>query len=387
MIFELFMEHPLDYKGMLDALDVFYRNYNDTKLMVYLIKNSTSEISLKLKDNILEEYGDYGLDVTDIRQIPINELLDYNQIDACGTFWLYEKYILLLKEKNLLGLYQEQFLPAQKVLTYMQMIGMPMILEKITYAQKQLAIVIQDMTKALYSHPEITETTQLIKEDIAIKATLKLKKLIKTAADYPNLQFNPGSSNHISILVHQVLGYEVTDLTPTDKPAMGADILEKHLAIKENKILREIIELSKAEKIQNTFIKAFLNGTNKKDGMIYLLGNFNLGGTQSMRLSSSNPNLTNLPSGSAYGGIVKDCFSAPKGMLMMGCDYTALEAMVDALVTKDPEKLKVYAQGYDSHSLRTSIYWLDKMPDIKDKLKAAETATKFWKENGEYFCE
>ena len=114
-----------------------------------------------------------------------------------------------------------------------------------------------------------------------------------------------------------------------------------------------------------TFIKAFKeNVILKNDGCYYLHGNFNLGVVISGRLSSSGPNLQNMPSGSTYGKLIKACFKAPKGWLMVSADFAALEAMIGALLTRDPNKLKAYIQGYDGHCINAFAYWPEKMPDI-----------------------
>lgn len=64
--------------------------------------------------------------------------------------------------------------------------------------------------------------------------------------------------------------------------------------------------------ILTTFITSMENAALGSDGWHYLFGNFNLGGTVSGRLSSSKPNLQNLPStGSKYAKVIKSCFQAP----------------------------------------------------------------------------
>lgn len=82
--------------------------------------------------------------------------------------------------------------------------------------------------------------------------------------------------------------------------------------------------------------------------------------------NSSNPNLQNLPSGKAYGKAIKEVFTAPKGKIMVGADFSGLEDMISALLTKDPNKIKVYTDGYNSHCLRSFSYYRDQMPDIED---------------------
>ena len=85
--------------------------------------------------------------------------------------------------------------------------------------------------------------------------------------------------------------------------------------------------------ILNTFINAFEElSTKHPSGYSFLKGNLKLGGTQSGRLSSSEPNLQNLPSGSKYGKIIKNCFVAPDGWLFAGADFSALKIFSGAIV-------------------------------------------------------
>jgi len=153
--------------------------------------------------------------------------------------------------------------------------------------------------------------------------------------------------------------------------------MTKQEAIEIAKLLNSLIEVSAVEKILGTFIKAFKERSIKKDdGIYYLHGNFNLGGTVSGRLSSSDPNLQNLPSGSIYGKAIKKCFKPPKGWLMLGADYASLEDRVSALTTKDPNKLKVYTDNYDGHCLRAYGYFKDQMPDIVNTVKSINSIAK-----------
>ena len=76
-------------------------------------------------------------------------------------------------------------------------------------------------------------------------------------------------------------------------------------------------------------------------------------------------NLQNLPStGSKYAKVIKSCFQAGPGWLFCGLDFASLEDRISALSTKDPNKLKVYTDGYDGHSLRAFAYFGENMPDI-----------------------
>lgn len=131
-------------------------------------------------------------------------------------------------------------------------------------------------------------------------------------------------------------------------------------------LLKELKAYGEEEKILSSFIPAFIDKTLPHGEDEYLHGSLNLGGTISGRLSSSEPNLTNLPSsGTRFAKPVKQCFAAPKGWLMVGADFSSLEDRVNTLQTRDPNKLKVYTDGYDSHSLRAYAYFKEQMPDIE----------------------
>ena len=143
------------------------------------------------------------------------------------------------------------------------------------------------------------------------------------------------------------------------------DKLDKSKAIERAKVLKALIELNKVSKILDSFLPVFKEKTIPKEDRVWLHGNFNLGSVKSGRMSSNSPNMQQIPSsGSIYAKPIKKCFKAPEGWLLVSADFNALEARINALLTKDPMKLQVYTRGYDSHSFNTYVYWKDKFPHI-----------------------
>jgi len=130
-------------------------------------------------------------------------------------------------------------------------------------------------------------------------------------------------------------------------------------------LLNAFIDYTAVNKILTGFIPAMEAAALGPDGWHYLFGGFNLGGTVSGRLSSSNPNLQNLPASSKYAKLIKSCFEAPPGWLFAGLDFASLEDKISALTTRDPNKLAVYLQGFDGHSLRAQTYFSEHMPNIE----------------------
>ena len=169
-------------------------------------------------------------------------------------------------------------------------------------------------------------------------------------------------------MLYEYLGLPVIDLTESKQPATGKDTLEKLINHTQDanvqELLKALIGFAGVEKILTAFIPSFREAVLKPDGKNYLHGSFNIGGTVSGRLSSSDPNMQQIPSGSDFGKLIKKCFSAPKGWIFCGADFNSLEDYISALTTKDPNKLNVYIKGFDGHCLRAAYYFREQLPHI-----------------------
>ena len=92
--------------------------------------------------------------------------------------------------------------------------------------------------------------------------------------------------------------------------------------------------------------------------------------------------MQNLPSGSKLSKLIKQCFKAPQGELFVGADFMNLEDRINALLTKDKNKIRVYTDGFDSHSLRAYNYWKDQI-----HINQVEETTRCFEVNGIRFTE
>ena len=368
-ILNLFMEHATDYKGMLYGLEIMTRHMDDTKVIAFLALNTTADISLSLKDLAHEYAGNYAQDdINDIRLIPAKELLEYNLVDCLSTWYVYDKYYPQMLRDNQKEIYDTIMKPSLKILIQMELVGMPIDLNRVSEVEAELLGLQSKYLNQLKNASCVLacENTIKLKALTAINAKLKTKQHgMNKVAD---IVFNPNSGNHLIELLYTVMALPVIDYTATKQPATGADTLEKlinHTTNQEYKdVITALIGLSKVDKILTAFIPSFKEATVKGD-IAWLHANFNLNGTMSGRLSCSKPNLQQIPSGSEFGKLIKSCFKAPKGWLFAGADFNALEARIDALLTKDAAKLAVYVDGYDSHAYNAYHYWKPKFPEIQ----------------------
>jgi DNA polymerase-1 len=389
IIWELFMKHPTDYVGMLQGLHVMFRNLHDTKALAYLALNSCSDISLGLKDLAFEHTGNYAQDdIQDITKIPLDELLEYNATDTIATWYVYDKYRQQVKDEQEF-VYQEVFQPTLKTLTQMELCGTPINMGAVLNAEQKMDDIRRTHFDAVMNDPVIKDFEWMLRDKEAEKANLKLKKLRKTRDDFKQFRFNPNSDTQLAVLLHEYWDLPVLEKTDSGLPSTKNSVLRALVERVRNSrkwsnrgigtLLEHICELHEVSKILNTFIPAFKSNSIPKDGWHYLHGGFNLGGTKSGRLSSSEPNLQNIPStGTQYAKLIKACFQPPlatvKGQaqewIFVGADYASLEDRISALLTKDPNKLAVYTDGYDGHCLRAYYYFREHMPDVTAEIEA-----------------
>lgn len=369
LIYHCFMAHPSDWRGLLHGLDVMTSRLHDTKIIAYLATNSTSGNQLGLKELSHEFTGTYAIDVKEVTQHPLSVVLEYNLKDTLATFYVYNKYLPKMLQDNQESVYQSIMLPSIKTLIQTELVGMPMDLSQVHKVKAQLEHTSQTALTAILDNPHTKATLLGLKQIALDKMNAKLTTKQHSISVLDDMQFNPASTAHLTALLYEDLGLPVLDHTPSNQPAVGSKTLKKLLSHTDDPLIKELLEnlltYSSTQKILSTFIPAF-EQAKARDGWHYLHGNFNLGGTVSNRLSSSKPNLQNIPSGSEYGKLIKTCFAAPDDWLFVGSDFASLEDRVNALITKDENKLKVYTDGYDGHSLRAFYYWRDKMPDITE---------------------
>lgn len=398
LIYQLFMEHLLDNEGMLRGIEYLLPKgrWHCTKLIAYLATNSCARNELGLKKQAQEWCGDYAQeDIKDIRKIPLPQLLQYNLVDGLGTWFVYEKRYPQMVRDDQLDIYENLFQPATIDIIQMQLTGMPVDMAQVLKVEQILTIIADDAIAQIQGNQEVQAFTHYLREAHVRKRNekLKTKRISMEDEETAAVVFNPRSPEQLQTLLFEQLALPVISYTKTKQPGTGGDDLKAMRRHTQNpdaiSLLDALISYKAVDKILGTFIEALKNSELGPDGWHWLFGNFNLGGTVSGRLSSSGPNLQNLPAnvmmalselllsvlgdrikaflvkGQLHlGKIIKSCFKAPPGWFFCGIDFNSLEDRISALTTKDPNKLKVYTDGYDGHSLRAYSYFGDQMPGI-----------------------
>lgn len=377
ILYTLWMKDPLDTEGLLYGLEIMSRHFDDTKVIAYLATNSTAGNVLGLKALAHEFAGNWAVEeITDIRRIPKKDLLQYNLVDALSTWYVHKKFYPIMVQDNQEGLYHSLMLPSLKLIIQIELTGMPMNRERIQVAKKKLETLANGYLDTLQNSPVIKMFNLILQksewekdfEGRKAKAKNPDKIMPKHIDAFADKAYNPNSGPQTQRLLYEMMGLPVIDLTDTKQPATGGDTLEKLLNHAQEPAYKEIIQaligFSGVDKILTAFIPNFEKAIDKGDGCVWLHGSFNLGGTVSGRLSSSKPNLQQIPANSEFGKLIKECFMAPFGWLFSGADFNSLEDYISALTTRDPNKLAVYERGFDGHCLRAAYYFRDQLQHI-----------------------
>lgn len=384
IVFTLYMTHPKDYVGMQQGLNTFKR-IHDTQVLTYIATNSTSGNKLGLKENALEFTGDYAEDeIADIRKIKLKPLLKYNLIDCLATWYLIEKHDHVLTDKNLSEFYKVIAQPSLIPTVKMMLIGLPLDMDQVMATEMMLLKVSVAAKTLLASNRWVKQTETIIAAVACSAANAKLKKLVKTIDQF-QIAFNPASPNHVRIMLHDVMGLPIVDRTKTKLASTKAKALKAHLTrfseAEGQAALEALIDISGTDIILDNFIKNFKEKAfYKEPGEPWLNGNLKTTGTQGLRYSSSDPNMQNMPSTSQYAKYVKRCFRAPPGFVIGGADFSSLEDRINAILTQDPNKIKVYTDGYDGHCLRAFSYFGHLMANITDDVVGINSIAKQYPE-------
>lgn len=293
LIYQLYMSDILDTEGLLSGIDIMLKNWECTKLIAYLATNSCAGNDLSLKQLTQKHAGNYAVDVKDITQVDVSELLEYNLTDALATWFVYNEYYPKMVADDQLDIYESLFKPTTVDIIQMQLTGMPLNMETVKEVKQQLQASYDDALKRIHNSPQVMYFNTLIRSQWVTNKNATYKKKRVTVLDAPHLVYNPNSGPQTQELLFEVLGLPVLAYTASKQPATGGEALKTLIPLATDPDIKDLlsamVDYKSVDKILTSFIPAFESASLGPDGWHYLFGNFNLGGTVSGRLSSSNP--------------------------------------------------------------------------------------------------
>jgi DNA polymerase I len=177
-----------------------------------------------------------------------------------------------------------------------------------------------------------------------------LKHLSQVIFDRAGGPFNLRSSQQLAEVLFERLGLKTGRKTPGGSRSTNSEVLEKLASA--HPIVPDVLEYRKLEKLRSTYLEPL---PRLADDAGRLHTTFNQLATATGRLSSSNPNLQNIPIRGPQGRRMRACFTAPSGHHLISADYSQIELRILAHLSEDPHLLDLFAQGIDIHAGTAAI--------------------------------
>jgi DNA polymerase-1 len=173
----------------------------------------------------------------------------------------------------------------------------------------------------------------------------RLQTLAEEAFEIAGQPFNLNSPKQLQEILFQKLQLPVLQKTPLGQASTADQVLQE-LAI-DFVMARLIIEHRSLSKLISTYTSRLIEQINPDTGRIHT--SYHQSGAATGRLSSSNPNLQNIPIRTAEGRRIRQAFIAPKDCKIISADYSQIELRLMAHIAEDPGLLKAFANNLDIH--------------------------------------
>tara|TARA_B100000780_G_scaffold55093_1_gene34595 strand:- start:445 stop:3261 length:2817 start_codon:yes stop_codon:yes gene_type:complete len=212
-----------------------------------------------------------------------------------------------------------------------------------------------------------TEYLKSLSSEFEKKINILEKEIFKLCG----VEFNIGSPKQLGDVLFNQLKLTPPKKTKTGEFSTGIEVLED-LAFEGNKVAEDLITWRQLSKLKNTYTEALQNHINKTTKRIHT--SYAMASTNTGRLSSSDPNLQNIPIRSPEGRLIRKSFIAEKGYKILSADYSQVELRVLAHIAKIEPLIEAFKNGEDIHALTASEIFgtsLEKVtPDLRRRAKA-----------------
>ncbi len=301
------------------------KSFFDTSVAAYLLSPGTREFDLQ---TIAFEY--LRLNIPESASDKLAIIIKLHQALERG----------LVKE-GMSKLSSEIEMPLIPILFSMESYGIEVDREKLSLLQEKFAVVIEKLTKTIYR--------------------------------LAGHEFNVNSPSQLSVILFDELKLPVKGIKKTKTGlSTGAPELEKLWEMHE--IIPVISEYREIAKLQSTYVEA-LPKLIADDGRIHTTYKQTIAATG--RLSSTDPNLQNIPVKTDLGNEIRKAFVAPKGKILVAADYSQFELRLAAVMAKDQSLIKAFNDGADIHR-RTAAEILGKIEEeVTEHERSAAKAINF----------
>lgn len=217
----------------------------------------------------------------------------------------------------------------------------------------------------------LLDCTKLAKQGQFVEQ--QLQKLEKEIYKISGEEFNIASTKQLGAIFYDKLKLPVLKKTPKGQPSTAEPVLQE-LAL-DYPLPKHILEYRSLAKLKSTYIDALPQQVNPKTGRIHTV--YRQAVTSTGRLSSTDPNLQNIPVRTEQGRKIREAFIAPQGYKIISADYSQIELRIMAHLSKDKGLLDAFTHGLDVHSATAAEVLGKKIEDISPTERRSAKAVNF----------
>lgn len=327
--YEVLSNYGVELKGaMFDTMIAHYLIQPELRHnMDYMAETLLGYRTIHIEDLL----GSKGKKQKNMRDLSPSEIYEYAAEDADITLRLKNVLAPKLKELNVEELFWSIEMPLVRVLADMELTG------------------VRIDTEALKETSKIfTERMRQYEVDI-----------FKEAGE----EFNISSPKQVGdILFGKMQIMDKPKKTKTGQYVTSEEVLQSIES--KHPIVRNILNYRGMKKLLSTYVEALPKLINPRTGHIHT--SFNQALTATGRLSSSDPNLQNIPVRTDDGKEIRKCFIPEEGCMFFSADYSQIELRIMAHLSEDDNMMEAFREGYDIHRATAAKIWHEALDDVTD---------------------
>ncbi len=324
--------------------------YHDVSLESYVYnstanKHDVDTLFFRIFNNLKTSYEDVagkGAKQINFDEVDLNVAGKYSCEDIAALHQVHNHFHSALKQDpKLLKVYNDIEIPLVNILSEMECAGVLIDAELLTVQSKEIEITLEQLSNNIF----------------------------KTSGEV----FNIDSPKQLQEVLYQKLNLPVFEKTPTGQPSTSESVLQD-LAL-DFPIVTDILRYRGLSKLTSTYTYSLPLQINPSTGRIHTC--FQQAITATGRLSSTNPNLQNIPIKTSEGRRIRQAFIAPKDHVLISCDYSQIELRIMAHLSKDQNLLNAFNKDQDIHNFTAAEIFKINPNDVTNEHRRYAKAINF----------
>lgn len=202
----------------------------------------------------------------------------------------------------------------------------------------------------------------------------KMIALEREAFEIAGEPFNLGSPKQLGVILYEKLGYPVLKKTAKGQPSTAEEVLAK-LAEEDYQLPKVLMQYRSMSKLKSTYTDRLPEQINPRTGRIHT--SYHQAVASTGRLSSSDPNLQNIPVRTAEGRRIRQAFIAPAGYKLLAADYSQIELRIMAHLSRDEGLLNAFRNNLDVHTATAAEVFRVELAQVSTDQRRSAKAINF----------